>query len=83
MDLEQVRQGWEEEMNYRSVWFLARSDFSDRDEMHRPIKEGRRRSTTCAARFQTSTRGSEGGLVRGDATVGGKESAVCMRCRGA
>ena len=56
LDLEQVRQGREEEMNCYCqdawdvrAWFLARSDVesrqgSDLDEMDRPSEDGRRRS---------------------------------------
>ena len=35
-----------------------------------------REMSTCGARFETTRRGSQGRLVRGDACAGGKESAV-------
>ena len=71
---EQIRQGREEEMNDK-MKTLGMFEFGS--WLEATSRAGKAPTTT------TWTRGSEGRLVRTDATTGGNESIVCIRCRGA
>ena len=85
-DPEQVRQGREEEVEMNHMvktlrmfefWFVGRCDVeSGQGSYHDEVD-----SSSVDAQFQTKTRGSEGRLVLGVATAGGK--VVCIRCSGA
>ena len=54
-------------------------DRAKKNDVRREFVRCRLVARDCGARFQTKSRGSEGILVCGDATAGGKELQECAR----